>query len=217
VGLLVVIFAFAVILSPERALPIPFPTTLGPTSPVPSFPVKDHWVGLLPLIIMGAQRRNLRLARGSAESVCLRAHRYLHHAPPRPHTRPRTLTTPLHATTLHSHLLPAHTPAPRSHLSFGCKLPVTVRTPGLAPTVAKDRATLHIHSTHSINTSKHPPPTHLGRVYKGGLVVPLSSPHQKAFACGVCIGTAQVGVLLVSVFDPLFKRSRLHCFDICLT
>jgi len=28
---------------------------------------------------MGARRRNLRLARGSAESVCLRADRYLHH------------------------------------------------------------------------------------------------------------------------------------------
>jgi len=28
---------------------------------------------------------------------------------------------------------------------------------------------------------------------------------------------ALVGVSLVSLFDPLFKRSRLHCFDICLT
>ena len=49
------------------------------------------------------------------------------------------------------------------------------------------------------------------------LVVPLSSPHQRAFVCGACIGTAQVGVSLVSLFDPPFKRSRLHCFDICLT
>jgi len=49
------------------------------------------------------------------------------------------------------------------------------------------------------------------------LVVPLSSPHQRAFVCGACIGTAQVGVSLVSLFDPLFKRSRLHCFDVCLT
>jgi len=134
-----------------------------------------------------------------------------------PHTRPRTLTTPLHATTLHSHLLPAHTPAPHIHLSFGYKLPVTAPTPGLVPTVAKDRATLHIHSTHSINTHKHPTPTRLGKVYKGALVVPLSSPHQRAFVCGACIGTAQVGVSLVSLFDPLFKRSRLHCFDVCLT
>ena len=73
---------------------------------------------------MGARRRNLRLARGSAKYVCLRAHRCLHHAPPRPHTRPGTLTTPLHATTLHSHLLPAHTPAPHRHLCFGYKMPV---------------------------------------------------------------------------------------------
>ena len=49
------------------------------------------------------------------------------------------------------------------------------------------------------------------------LVVPLSSPHQRAFVCGACIGTAQVGVSLVSLFDLLFKRSRLHCFDTCLT
>jgi len=85
----------------------------------------------------------MRLARGSAESVCLRAHRYLHHAPPRPHTRPRTLTTPLHTTTLDSHVLPAHTPAPHSHLSFGYKLTVTACTTGPAPNVAKDRAPPH--------------------------------------------------------------------------
>ena len=38
----------------------------------------------------------------------------------------------MHATTRHSHLLPAHTPAPRSHLCFGYKLTVTARTTGLA-------------------------------------------------------------------------------------
>jgi len=202
VGLIVIINAFAVILSPFPP-PIPSPTTLGPTSPVSSFPVEDHWVGLPPSIIVGARRRNLRLARGSAESVCLRTHRYLHHAPPRPHTRPRTLTTPLHATTLHSHLLPTHTPAPHSHLSFGYKLTVTARTTGVAPNVAKDRAPPH--------------PLTPWQSIQRALVVPLSSPHQRAFVCGACIGTAQVGVLLVSLFNPLFKRSRLHCFDICLT
>jgi len=30
-------------------------------------------------------------------------------------------------------------------------------------------------------------------------------------------GTAQVGVSLVSFFDPLCKQSRLHCLDVCLT
>jgi len=59
--------------------------------------------------------------------------------------------------------------------------------------------------------------TRLGKVYKRALVVPHSSRHQRAFVCGTCIGTAQVGVSLVSLFGPLFKRSRLHCFDICLT
>jgi len=103
VGLIVIIIAFAVILSPFP-LSIPSPTTLGPTSPVSSFPVEDHWVRLPPSIIMGVRRRNLRLARGSAKSVCLRAHHYLHHKPPRPHTRPRALTTPLYATTLHTSL-----------------------------------------------------------------------------------------------------------------
>jgi len=52
---------------------------------------------------------------------------------------------------------------------------------------------------------------------KRALVVPPSFPHQRPFVCGACIGTAQVVVSLVSLFDPLFKRSRLHCFDICLT
>jgi len=141
------------------------------------------------------------MARGSTDFVCLRAHRY--HGLPRSDTWPRTLTTPLHATTLHSHLLPAHTPAPHSHLSFGYKLTVTTRTTGLAPNVAKDRAPPH--------------PLTLWQRIQRALVVPLSSPHQRAFVCGACIGTAQVGVLLTSLFNQLFKRSRLHFFDICLT
>ena len=44
VGLLVIIIVFAVILSPFP-LPIPSPTTFGPTSPVSSFQVEDHLVG----------------------------------------------------------------------------------------------------------------------------------------------------------------------------
>jgi len=201
--------------------PSPYPTlhyynqTKHPPCPISQLQIA--WLGLPPSIIMGARRRNQRLARCSAESVCLRAHRYLHYAPLKPHTQPRTLTTPLHTTTLHSHLLPTHTPAPHSHLSFGHKLPVTARTPGLVPTIAKHRATLHIHSTHSINTCKHATPTRLGQVYTRALGVPPSSPQQRVFVCGACIGNAQVGISLVSLFDPLFKRSRLHCVDVCLT
>jgi len=101
-------------------LTIPLPNTL------PYYPRIHHHPcplsqtttigGEFPPSIMGARRRNLRLARGSADSVCLRAHRYLHYAPPRPHTRPCTLTTFLHTATLHSHLLPANAAPPHSHL-----------------------------------------------------------------------------------------------------
>jgi len=33
----------------------------------------------------------------------------------------------------------------------------------------------------------------------------------------VSVNPSDVGVLFASLFDPLFKRSRLHYFDICLT
>ena len=122
---------------------------------------------------------------GSADSVqqvCLRTHHYLLHASPRPHARPRrTLSTPLHATTPHSPLLPANTPAPHSHIYFGYKQPVPGARLGLTSAADKDRATLHV-------------PSRLGRVYKRALVVLFSSPYQRAFVCGACIGTAQVGV-----------------------
>jgi len=155
-------------------------------------------------------RRNIRLARGSAEFVCLRANHYLHHGPPRTRTRPRTHTTSLNATTLHSHLLPAHTVAPHSHLYFAYKTACPARAAGPRLSFRKGQSTLHIHSTHSINTGTHLTPTRLGKVYKRALVVPPSSPHQRAFVCGACADTAQVGVWLVLLFDPLFKRSRLH-------
>ena len=143
------------------------------------------------------------MARGSDDLVCLRARRYLHHGLPISDTWSCTLTTPFHVTTLHSHLLPAHTPASHSHLSFDYKLTVTARTTGLAPNVAKNRAPPH--------------PLTPWQSIQRALVVPLSSPHQRVFICGAYIDTAQVGVSLVSLLDPLFKQSRLHCFDICLT
>jgi len=157
------------------------------------------------------------LARGSADCVCLRARHYLHHVPTKPHAWSLTRTTPLHATTLLSLLSPAHAPAPHSHLYFGYKLPVRHVLPDLVSAAANDRAILRIQSNHSINTRKHTTPTPLGKVYTGALVVPSFTNHQRAFVCGACTGTAQVGVSLVSLFDPLFKLSRLHCLNVCLT
>ena len=128
--------------------PHPCPPILGPNFPRVLFsrlrPLGGDFSRDPSESIMGARQRHIRLARDSADSVCLRAHRYLFHAPPSPHTRPRTFTTPLHATTLHSHLLPANTPPPHSHLYFGYKLPVWGVPLGLASVFAKDRATLHI-------------------------------------------------------------------------
>jgi len=197
------IFALSVMFSPFP-LPIPSPPILGPTIPRVLFPRSWPLGGNSPPSIMGARWWHLQLVRGSADSVCLRPHCYLLHAPPRPHTRPRTLTTPLHDTTLHSHLPLTNTPAPHNHLYFGYKLPVWHVLLGLKLVAAKDRATLHVHSR-------------LGKIYKSALVVPPFSPHQRTFVCGACIGTAQVGVSLVSLFNPLFKQSRLHCLDVRLT
>jgi len=143
-----------------------------------------------PRSIMGARRRNLRLARGGTDSLYRHIQSYLHHAPPRPHTRPGTLTTPLHATTLHSHLLPANTASPHSHFYFGYKQPVPGALLGLVSAAAKDSATSHIHTTHLINACTHPTPTRLGKVHKRALIVPPCSPHQRAFICGACIGIA---------------------------
>ena len=65
--------------------------------------------------------------------------------------------------------------------------------------------------------TQHPTPKRLGKVYKRDLVVTPFSPYQRVFVCGTCASTTQVGVSLVSLFDPLFKQSRLHCLDVCLT
>jgi len=174
--------------------------------------------------IKGVRWRNLRLAHGSADSVCLRADCCLHHGPPRPHTLPRTHTTPLHATTLHSHLLPAHTTQPHSHLCFDYKYHVWGVPLGLASVFAKNSATLHNHSTHSINTRKHPTPTPLGNVYTGVLIaLPFLLTKERSTVgralapyrvASCCTGTTQGVISLMSLFDPLFKQSRLHCFDV---
>jgi len=176
----------------QFSLPIPSPPTLGPKHPPrPLSKVTTIGGGLPPL-------NHGRAA--ATPTIGARQHRLCLSSYPAPCSaetshRPRTL---------HSHLLPTNTPALHSHLYFGCKLPVRHVPLGLASVATKDRATLHIHSR-------------LGKVYKRALVVPPSSPHQRAFVCWACTGTAQVGVSLVSLFDPLFKRSRLHCLDVCLT
>jgi len=124
---------------------------------------------------MGAWQRQLRLARDSVDSVCLRARRYLHHALLWPHTQPHIHATPLHDTTPHSHILPTHTASPHSHLYFGYKLPVWNVPLGLTSVAAKYRSTLHIHSNHFINTRRHSTSTPLGKVYKRTLVIPPCS------------------------------------------
>ena len=63
---------------------IPSPTTLGPNIPCTLSQATTIGGGLLSSM-MGVQQQRLPLARGSADSVCLRVHRCLHHAPPRPH------------------------------------------------------------------------------------------------------------------------------------
>jgi len=59
------------------------PVSSGPTSPVsqhPLYPLSEATAigGKLPLRAMSARQQHLRLARGSADSVCLRDGRYLH-------------------------------------------------------------------------------------------------------------------------------------------
>jgi len=131
--------------------PSPYPPLLPSDQhpPCPLSQLKTIWLGLPPSIIMGARRQPLRLARGSAKSVCLRAHCYLHHALSRLHTRPRTLTTPLNATTLHTSLprVPRLHPAPHSHLYFGYKLPVWHVPSGVVSTAATARPTVERQSS----------------------------------------------------------------------
>jgi len=196
----------------------PFPSLLpsGPPSPVSSFPGHDHWGGT-PLLDHGRAAatskigaRQCLLCLSSCSPLPASCAAKTSHPASHPHN------TLAYAITLHSHLLPAHTAPPHCHLYFGYKLPVPSAPLGFVSAAATDRATLHIHSAHSINTRKHPSPTRLGQVYKRALVVPPFFPYQRAFVCGACAGTVQIGVSLVTLLDPLFKRSRLHSLDVCL-
>jgi len=192
------------------ALTIP-PSTYAPllpsdqASPVSSSPGHNHWGGTPPRLIHGRAGaspqisvRQLRICLSSSSPLPAPCSSETSLPASHPHT---TLAC---KTTLHSHLLSAHIPVPHSHLYFCYKQPVLGAPLGLVSAAAMDRATLHI-------------PSRLDKVYKRALVVPSSSLHQRAFVCGTCTGTAQVGVSLVSLFNPLFKQSRLHCLDACLT
>jgi len=66
---------------------------LEPNIPRVLFPRPRPLGGDFPPSIMGARRRHPGLERDSADSVCLRGHCYLLHAPLSPHTRPRALTS----------------------------------------------------------------------------------------------------------------------------
>jgi len=179
------VITVAVILSPS-SLPIPSPTTLGRNIPRVLFPREGT-----PPSIMGARRRNLRLARGSADSGCLRADRYLHHVPPRPHpaSHPHNTLACNHSSLPPPSVLPPPHTHTFQHIIFceylGPRLCVRYFVNG-----ARSMGLLHIHTSHSINTRILPTSTRLAKVYKGALVVLLSSPHQRAFVCGACIGTA---------------------------
>jgi len=74
----------------------------------------------LPPSIMGARRRNLRLARYSADASCLCAHRYLHHAPPRPHpaSHPHNTLACNHSSLPPPPVLKPPTPTPSNTLFF---------------------------------------------------------------------------------------------------
>ena len=116
-------------------------------------------------------------------------------------------TIPLHASSPHSHLpLYSHPPTPTpSNTPFFCKI--------IDPRLC---VRFFVNGARRMGTPA-PTVTRVGKVCKEGLVVPLSPPHQRAFVFGACTGTTQVVISLESLFDPLFKQSRLHCFAICLT
>jgi len=164
------ILSLAVILSPFP-LPIPSPTTFRPNIPRVVFPTRP--LGGLPPSERGVKTYDWCAATlfvfvliTTCTMVCQLDK--ISHLTSHPHNTSA-------ATTLHSHLLPTHTPAPHTHLYFGYKSACPGRTPGLVPTVvAKDSATLHT-------------PTRLGKVYKRALVVPPSSPHQSVRLWGMFI------------------------------
>jgi len=131
----------------------------------------------------------------------------MYHVPSRPLTQPRTNTTPLHVTTFHSHLLPAHTTPSHIHLYFVYKLPVRHVPPGLVSVASKDRASLHITQPTPLTPANTQFPHALAKYTQEPWLYPPSFLTNEC-VCGAGTGTAQVGVLLVSCLVSLFKRSR---------
>jgi len=161
-------------------LHIHFPPTLRPNIPRVLFPRGGTFPP--PLWVRGGDTYDWCAAVPTLFVFVLNATCSIVHRE-RPHTRPHTLTTPLHATTLHSHLLPANTPAPHSHLYFGYKLPLWHVPLGLASVAAKDRAPLHIHSRLGKYTKEPwlypPPPLSKERSSVGR----AQAPHRLASRC----------------------------------
>jgi len=151
---------YSLTIPPSHILPY-YPRTQHPPCPLSQAMTIG---GGLPPSIMGVRRRNLQLAHGSADSGCLRAHCYLHHAPPRPH-----LASHPHNTLAYNHSSlppPSVLPLPRTHTFqhiifckyIGPRLCVRFFVKG-----ARSMGLLHIHTTHSMNNHKHPTPTRLGK------------------------------------------------------
>jgi len=205
--------------------PSPYPPLLSsdPTSPVSSFPDHDHWGGF-PLPRSWAHGGETYDGRAAAPTLFVLTLFVLTLFVSKLFVFVLTSTctmlnqdfTPGPTLTQHPcmqpHFTPTSSPPTQFHLIALSVLAINslpVRTP--APTVAKESATIYIHSTHSINTRKHPTHAPLGNVYTRALVVPPSSPHQRAFVCGACTGTAQVDVSLVSLRLSMQLSLTLAC------
>jgi len=102
-------------------------------------------------------------------SVCLRARRYLHYAPTRPHiglSPAQHPCTPQHFTPTPLPTTPVRCLTAFAVLDINIPVSVSRAQLGFVPTTAKDSTILTMHTNHSINTRKHPTPTPLGKVYQ---------------------------------------------------